>query len=100
MVIIFPCSISFFRTSFTLASSLSARSFTVMPSASVMALVTGGGAMATGAAARSVGPAGLTPAARRDAGPADDSHRADRVADRQACLPGRDGMPGRTAYPG
>ena len=67
MVIIFPFSISFFRTSFTLASSLSARSLTVMPSASVMALVMGGGASGAGADARSVGRAGLTPPAGPDA---------------------------------
>jgi hypothetical protein len=39
------------RTSFTRRSSLSARSFTVMPSASVMVLVTGGGADAAGGGA-------------------------------------------------
>ena len=45
MVIILPCSSSFLRTSLTRASSLSARSLTVMPSASVMFLVMGGGAV-------------------------------------------------------
>ena len=44
MVIIIRRSISFFRTSFTLTSSLSARSLTVMPSARVISLVMGGGA--------------------------------------------------------
>ena len=44
MVIIMRRSISFFRTSFALTSSLVARSATVMPSASVIVRVTGGGA--------------------------------------------------------
>jgi hypothetical protein len=44
MVIIMRRSINFFMTSFALTSSLSARSFTVMPSASVISLVMGGNA--------------------------------------------------------
>ena len=44
MVIIMRRSISFFRTSLALTSSLAARSATVMPSASVIVRVTGGGA--------------------------------------------------------
>ena len=44
MVIIIRRSISFFMTSFAFTSSLVARSATVMPSASVMVRVTGGGA--------------------------------------------------------
>ncbi len=55
MVIIFPFSSSFLRTSLTLASSLSARSLTVIPSPSVIALVMGGGAIAVGIDERSVG---------------------------------------------
>src|SRR5204862_6284931 len=42
-------SISFFRTSFALTSSFVARSATVMPSASVIVRVTGGGAVCEGA---------------------------------------------------
>ena len=53
------------RTSFTRRSSLSARSFTVMPSASVMVRVTGGGAGIGGGA----GPRVLAALARRRAGP-------------------------------
>ena len=43
MVIIIRLSISFFSTSFAFTSSLAARSETVIPSASVMVRVTGGG---------------------------------------------------------
>ena len=46
MVIIMRFSRSFFSTSFARTSSLSARSLTVMPSASVMLRVMGGGAAA------------------------------------------------------
>ena len=46
MVIIIRRSISFFSTSLAFTSSLSARSLTVIPSASVMSLVIGGGASA------------------------------------------------------
>ncbi len=56
MVIIMRRSISFFRTSFALTSSLSARSATVMPSASVMVRVTGGGGACIGAGAGTRGP--------------------------------------------
>ena len=55
MVIIFPCSSSFFSTSLTRASSLSARSLTVMPSASVMDLVIGGGGAAATDGLRPIG---------------------------------------------
>ena len=74
MVIIIRRSISFFRTSLALTSSLSARSLTVMPSASVMSLVIGGGASlrhrhATadrrGASTAAAGPRAGTVAARR-----------------------------------
>src|SRR3972149_4524985 len=50
MVSIMRRSISFLRTSLALTSSLSARSLTVMPSASVMSLVIGGGASWTNGA--------------------------------------------------
>ena len=43
IVIIRRFSSSFFRTSLTFTSSLSARSLTVMPSAKLIVLVTGGG---------------------------------------------------------
>jgi hypothetical protein len=68
IVIIMRRSRIFFIRSLTFTSSLSARSFTVMPSASVMSLVIGGGASSiTGATGRSSrrppvrgrGPAGL-----------------------------------------
>ncbi len=49
MVTIIRRSISFFITSFAFTSSLVARSATVMPSASVMVRVTGGGADGAGA---------------------------------------------------
>ena len=79
MVIIFPCSSSFFRTSLTRASSLSARSLTVMPSASVMALVMGGGARRRRGRRRSAGRRGFD-ASRRTAlrAPAGGSRRAVR----------------------
>ena len=54
MVIIIRLSINFFRTSFALTSSFSARSETVIPSASVIVRVTGGGGalLGTGACGR------------------------------------------------
>ena len=51
MVIIIRLSINFFRTSFAFTSSLSARSETVIPSASVMVRVTGGGGALVGVGA-------------------------------------------------
>ena len=52
MVIISRLSSSFFSTSFTRCSSLSARSFTVMPSTNVMVRVTGGGGICAGCCGR------------------------------------------------
>ena len=52
MVIISRFISSFASTSFTRTSSLSARSLTVMPSASVIVRVTGGGAAGIGGARR------------------------------------------------
>ena len=100
MVIILPCSSSFLSTSFTRASSLSARSLTVMPSASVMFLVMGGGAVGAieprGCSGRAVcrrPPLGRGAGGRQPPG-------CPGRAPPGGGMPGRPGMPGRAPMPG
>ena len=84
---------SFARTSFTRTSSLSARSFTVMPSASVIVRVTGGGA-----AGIDGGATDRTTWSRRAPGAGRVGENG-RIGGRGGC-DGRGGMPGRGAAPG
>src|SRR5438067_11700738 len=85
---------SFARTSLTRTSSLSARSFTVMPSASVIVRVTGGGAAAIGG-----GAVGRVTWSRRPL-VAGRNGGDGRIGGRGGGGPGRDGMPGRGAIAG
>ena len=99
MVIILPCSSSFLSTSLTRASSLSARSLTVMPSASVMFFVIGGG---VDGASEPRGCSGRAVCRRPPPGRGAGGRHPPGCPGRAppGGMPGRPGMPGRAPMPG